>query len=102
MLPFVHFLVVSSHFILAFSQSALVVGVLSAAITGAAKATVSPSETIAAMTLFMTLFPPLTLPGNGSSQGYFHRLTSIAEAQWRRDKMTALRASESLRFVPWV
>jgi hypothetical protein len=54
MLGFVHFFVASSHVILAFSQAALVVGIFAAARAGAVKATASPIETIAAMTLFMT------------------------------------------------
>jgi hypothetical protein len=45
MLPFVHFLVVSSHFILAFSQSAFVFGA-SAANVGAAKPIARPEATI--------------------------------------------------------
>jgi hypothetical protein len=64
MLDFVHFFVASSHVILAFTQAALVVGVLVlAAIVGAVKATASPSPTIAAMILFIDPPPPLTLPG---------------------------------------
>jgi hypothetical protein len=55
MLGFVHFFVASSHVILAFSQEALVVGIFAAARAGAVKATASPSDKIAAMTLFMTL-----------------------------------------------
>jgi hypothetical protein len=63
MLDFVHFFVASSHVILAFSQVALVVGVFAAARAGAVKATTSPIETIAAMTLFMTLSPPFDTTG---------------------------------------
>ena len=54
MLGLVHFFVASSHDIFAFSHAALVVGVLVLpAMVGAAKATTSPSETIAATILFI-------------------------------------------------
>jgi hypothetical protein len=53
MLPFEQVFVASSHFILAFSQAALVVGILSAAKVGATKPTAKPAATIIVISAFM-------------------------------------------------
>jgi hypothetical protein len=53
MLPFVHVLLESSHFMWAFSQSALVVGVLSAANPVGANATVRPKATMIETSFFI-------------------------------------------------
>jgi hypothetical protein len=53
MLLFEHFFALSSHAILAFSQAALVVGVLAAASTGDANVTARPTATTTETSFFM-------------------------------------------------
>src|SRR4029079_1515934 len=53
MLLFEHFFALSSHAILAFSQAALVVGVLAAASAGDAKAAARPTATTTETSFFM-------------------------------------------------
>jgi hypothetical protein len=53
MLLFEHFFALSSHDILAFSQAALVVGILAPATTGDAKVTARPAATTRETSFFM-------------------------------------------------
>ena len=52
-----HFFIGASHFMWAFSQAALVVGVLSAADAGAVKATASPKATSTETSFFIGVSP---------------------------------------------
>jgi hypothetical protein len=61
MLLFVHVFVAASQCILAFSQEALVVGVLAAARLGDAKATANPQATMIERSFFMRFPTPRDL-----------------------------------------